>query len=154
VFSKEEAKILRIEFWTAFGVYMRKHTSQLDQRQKWVNYKTGVKDIFFRMDAYGKGATFSIELHAVDAGIRALFFAQFEEFQQYLHASTEAEWTWEAEFVQDDGKAISRIYRNLTDVSLYNKSDWGVIFAFFEACIVPLDSVWADCSEIFKDLAN
>ena len=154
MFSKEEAKNLRVEFWTAFGVYMRQHTPLLSVKQKWVNYKTGVSGIYFRMDAGRRAASVAIEIQSNDSGINAIFFEQFEELKTYLEAESGAEWNWEKEAFDQQGKPMARIYQTRDGLSLYNKQDWGDLFQFFESCIVPLDSVWADCSEVFKDLAG
>ena len=154
MFSKEEAKNFRIEFWTAFGVYMRQHTPLLSAKQKWVNYKTGVRGIFFRMDAGKRSASVAIEIQNNDSGINALFFEQFEELKNYLEAESGMEWLWEKEVLNPQGRPIARISQTRDGLSLYNKQDWGALFAFFEACIVPLDSVWSDCNEVFKDLAG
>lgn len=133
---------------------MRQHTSLFGPKQKWVNYKTGVKSIYFRLDADKRGASVAIEMQDNDPGINALYFEQFETLQNYLEAESGSAWIWEKEAEGEYGKSISRIYQSIEGVSLYNKLDWGTIFAFFESCIVPLDSVWADCSDVFKDLAN
>ncbi len=154
MFSKEEAKQLRIDFWTAFGVYMRQHTSLMGPKQKWVNYHTGVKGIFFRLEADAKCVRVAITMEQDDPGMRALFYEQFEELQQYLAVETEGEWIWEPSYTQQDGREIARIYRGMEGVSLYNKADWHLMFAFLEGNIVPLDSVWADCSDVFVDLAG
>jgi hypothetical protein len=154
MFSKEEAKQLRIDFWTAFGVYMRQHMPLADTNKKWVNYNTGVKGIFFRLDAEAKFVRASVTLEQADPGIRALFYAQWEELRAYLAAESQAEWTWEPEDHLPDGRCISRISRRQDGLSLYNRADWAAMFQFLEACIVPLDSVWADCGEVFKDLAE
>jgi hypothetical protein len=154
VFSKEEAKQRKIEFWTAFGIYMRQHVPLYGTKQKWVNYHTGVKGIFFRMEVDTKSARVSITLEQADAGIRELFFDQWLEMRTYLEAETNAEWQWDPIHYLDDGRCISRIYRELENVNIFEKEDWQRIFAFLESCIVPLDSVWADCNEVFKDLAD
>lgn len=153
VFSKEEAKQLRIDFWTAFGVYMRQHASLMGPKQKWVNYHTGVKGIFFRLEADAKSVRVAITLEHEDEGMRALFYAQFEEMRQYLTLETAGEWTWEPTFYQADGREIARIYREQLGLSLYNRVDWHLMFAFLADSIVPLDAVWADCRDVFIDLA-
>lgn len=154
MFSKEEAKQLRVDFWTAFGVYMRQHVSLIGPKQKWVNYNTGVKGVFFRLEADAKAVRVAISLEHDDPGIRALFYAQFEEMRRYLDTETGLDWTWEDDLVNTEGKHIARIQREQLGLSLYNRNDWREMFAFLEASIVPLDSVWADCNEVFKDLAD
>ncbi len=133
---------------------MRQHDSLLGPRQKWVNYHTGVKDIFFRLEVDAKIARVAITMEHHDAGMRALFYAQFEELRKYLALETAIDWVWEPLFVNAEGKEIARIYCEQTSVSLYNKADWGRMLAFLEQCIVALDRVWADCGDVFKDLAD
>jgi Domain of unknown function (DUF4268) len=154
VFSKEEAKRLRIDFWTAFGVYMRQHVSWLGPKQKWVNYHTGVKGIHFRLEADKRQVQVAITLEHDDAGMRELFFEQFLEMKTYLTLETELEWTWEPTCWNADGKEIARISRTLTGLSLYQPADWGQMFAFLEEGIVPLDRLWAEVQDVFKDLAE
>ena len=51
MYSKHEASQLRQEFWTPFGRYMQPVLSSEGERVNWINYKTGAKHIYFRMDA-------------------------------------------------------------------------------------------------------
>lgn len=154
MFSKEEARQHRIDFWTAFGVYMRQHTSASGTKQKWVNYHTGVKGIFFRLDAEPKYARVAITIEHHDPGIRSLFFEQWQELKTYLHTVSEADWTWEDSHYTKDGREISRIYQQLDQVSIHNRQDWQAMFVFLEKGILALDSVWADCNDVFKELAQ
>jgi hypothetical protein len=154
VFSKEAARQQKIAFWTAYGVYMRQHVPVFGDKQKWVNYKTGVKGIFFRMEVDARSAMVAITMEQPDPGIRDLFYAQWEELKGYLETETQAAWQWQPLFHLDDGRAISRIYRELRGVNIYAPQDWPQIFAFLADCMVPLDAVWADCNEVFKDLAE
>ena len=50
MFSRQEASQLRKEFWTAFGTYMKPVPSAEGEKVNWLNYKTGEKDVFFKMD--------------------------------------------------------------------------------------------------------
>ena len=86
--------------------------------------------------------------------MRALFYAQFEEMRNYLALETGIDWVWEPIFVNAEGKEIARIYCEQSGVSLYNKPGWGPMLAFLAARIVALDRVWADCGDVFKDLAD
>lgn len=154
MFSKEEAKNLRIEFWTAFGIYMRQHIPLAGTKQKWTNYKTGVKGLYFRMDADKRIASISIDITDPDPGIRAIFFEQWEEMKTYLEMESGIDWQWQPEYFNDMGQGIARISHEIEGLSIYDKGNWSALFAFFEQGIVALDSIWADCNEIFKDLAK
>ncbi len=54
MFSKQDASKLKKEFWTAFGRYMKPVLSADGEKINWINYKTGEKDIVFKMDADSK----------------------------------------------------------------------------------------------------
>ncbi|MCP6313158.1 DUF4268 domain-containing protein, partial [Klebsiella pneumoniae] len=82
---KDEAKRIRQAFWTALGQYMGLHASAEGQKVNWINYKTGLKHLYFRMEAGSREATISIEIAHPDEGIRALMFEQFLSFRSLLH---------------------------------------------------------------------
>jgi hypothetical protein len=62
MYTKEQASQLKQAFWTAFGQYMGPVLSAEGLRTNWINYKTGVKHIFFRMQADNKMASIAIEI--------------------------------------------------------------------------------------------
>jgi hypothetical protein len=50
MFSKQETAQLRKEFWTVFGQYMSPILSAAGEKISWINYKTGVKGVQFKME--------------------------------------------------------------------------------------------------------
>jgi len=42
---------MRKNFWTMFGQYMRPVLNANDEELNWLNYKTGARHIYFRLDA-------------------------------------------------------------------------------------------------------
>ncbi len=73
VYSKEQASQLRQAFWTALGQYLAPIPSAEGQKVNWVNYKTGIKHVYFRMQADHKKASISIEITHPDVGVQELF---------------------------------------------------------------------------------
>ncbi|WP_442587339.1 DUF4268 domain-containing protein [Pedobacter sp. AW31-3R] len=51
MYSKDQASQLRQAFWTAFGQYITPHPSAEGIKINWVNYKTGIKYLHFKMHA-------------------------------------------------------------------------------------------------------
>lgn len=154
MFSKEEAKELTTLFWTSFGKYMNKHKPQYAKNIKWVNYKTGVKDIYFRLNADKNSASISIEIQHTDTAIRNLFFEQFEELKTVFKGIV-GEWNWEKETFNTMGIPISKIYINHQQkVNIYMKDTWADCFKFFELNMVNLDEFWSEFNEIFKNLSD
>lgn len=153
MFSRDEAKALNERFYTLFGIYMRRHEPQAEGARQWLNYRTGVKNIFFRVEATGKEATASIDLQHPDEGVRQLFFEQFQVFQKALEAHT-GPLIWTRDYSLTNGRTIDRIYQQQVGVSLFREDDWHHIFPFFEKYLLGFDAFWADFREAFIDLAE
>jgi hypothetical protein len=150
MFSREEASRIRHEFWTTFGRYMSPIPSSEGLKINWVNYHTGLKDVFFRMDAGKKSAVISISLEHADAELQQLYFEQFLEMKDILHAMLGEEWQWQLH-AQVDGKVISRIYEELPNVSVFNRDYWPELISFFKPRIIALDSFWENAKYFFKN---
>ncbi|GAB2961168.1 hypothetical protein GCM10027048_31530 [Hymenobacter coalescens] len=152
MYSKTEAAQLRQAFWTAFGQYMQPVPSAEGLPANWVNYKTGLKHVYFRLHADTRRATVSIDITHPDAGLRELFFEQFRELRVMLEEATGEAWTWQADSADEYGKPISRIYQELTPVNMFNREDWPRLISFFKPRIVALDEFWSTAQYAFDEL--
>ena len=153
MYGKEEAHNLRILFWTSFGKYIGHNRLASGKKGKWLNYKTGVKDIYFRMDADKRTAKVCIDIQHRDDGIRELFFEQFKEVKTVFEDITGTnEWIWVENYVNNFNKTIHRIYVEIDGVNLYDKNTWAIIFPFFAKHMIALDEFWYEFSDLFKQL--
>ena len=155
MFSKEERSEHNTLFWTSFGKYMRnRNRSASHHKVKWVNYKTGVNDIYFRLHCDNKNAQISIDIQHKDEGIRELFLEQFLQLETALNNELGEEWDWDKEANTETGQQIIRISKTRNGVNLHNKNDWNEIFKFFEPRLVALDSFWTEFNDIFIILSK
>ncbi|MCU7549495.1 DUF4268 domain-containing protein [Chitinophagaceae bacterium LB-8] len=152
MYSKQEAAKLKEEFWTAFGQYMAPILSADGEKINWINYKTGEKHIQFRMHADNKKASIAIELSHPDPGIQLLYFEQFIQLKNVFQSIVEEEWFWNQHVTNDHGKTISRIYHEITGVSIFKKEDWPKLISFFKPRIILLDEFWSNVKYNFEAL--
>lgn len=153
LYSREEAKRLKEQFWTTFGQYMFMVPSAEEDKVNWVNYKTGIKYLYFRMDATNKTASIFIELTHPDEGIRRLMFEQLKEFKTVFENIVNEEWEWDEVYYDENGKKTSRVSTSISKVSLFNQDHWPQIISFFKPRIIALDEFWSLSKysfEIFK----
>ena len=153
MYGKDEAKKIKESFWTSFGQYMAVIPSADAQKINWVNYKTGIKQVYFRMDASNKVASISMEITNPDAGIRSLIFDQFADYKAMLREELGEEWIWDREYFDDYGKPMSRIYTEIKGVSIFKREDWPILISFFKPRIIALDQFWSSAQygfELFK----
>ncbi|MBD1391956.1 DUF4268 domain-containing protein [Mucilaginibacter glaciei] len=150
MYSKEQASQFKQAFWTAFGQYMQPVLSADGLRTNWVNYKTGVKHINFKMQADNKLATIAIEMNHPDKELQQLFFEQFATYKTMLRSSLAEDWDWQLHTTDNYGKTISRIVKETGPVSIYQQGDWPKLISFFKPRIVALDEFWNNAKAAFE----
>jgi hypothetical protein len=152
MYGKYEAAAIRQEFWTNMGRYMSPILSSDGGKVNWINYKTGEKNIAFRMQADNHSAQIFIELSHKDTGIRELYFEQFLQFRKLMEEELGEKWTWIKEATDETGRKTSRITRKISPVNIYNKDDWASLITFFKPRLIALDAFWNQVKYGFESL--
>lgn len=154
MYSKKELADTQQAFWTAFGQYMRPVPSAFGGQPNWVNYKTGFRNLYFRLDAGRKGARVAIEITHKDPEERMRWMKQLKTMRSMMEATIGNDWVW-ADQVQDEyGRMMSCIYKDLPDADLMRQDDWPEIIAFLKEHIILLDACWAEIKEILEAVMN
>lgn len=152
MYSKQEASRLRQEFWTALGQYLSLLQSAEGLNINWMNYKTGEKDIYFRLNADHKKASVEVTIAHKDVGLQALYFEQFQQLQKLLHRILGEKWTWLQHTQDEHSILVSRIYTELEGVSIFKREDWPQLISFFKPRIIALDEFWSNAKYAFEML--
>lgn len=152
MFSKEESSNIKQEFWTTFGQYMAPVPSAGEEKVNWINYKTGLKDVHFKMQALKRSAITGIFLLHKDIELQELFYEQFLGNKAFLESLTTKEWSWQLHTADEGGKIISRIFTELPGVSIMNRNDWPAIISFFKQEMMLLDEFWSMARYGFEQL--
>ncbi len=149
MYSKQEASQLRKKIWTQFGQYMRPLPGADGEPVNWLNYKTGIKNVHFRMDVDNKQAIISIELRHADLLQQQYYFEKFRELEKLFQQTVGENWQWELHTIDEDGKQVSRIGTILKNVNVFDKADWPAIISFLKPRILAMDSFWNLAKETF-----
>jgi hypothetical protein len=152
MYSRQQASQLRQEFWTTFGQYMSPVLSAEGEKVNWINYKTGEKNISFRMHAETKKAIIAIELNHKDEEIQQIYFEQFIQLKNVFQEILKEEWTWQLHNYDENGKPVSRIFKEKNEVSIFQKQDWPALISFFKPRIIALDEFWSSVKYAFESL--
>ncbi|MHA7129005.1 DUF4268 domain-containing protein [Algoriphagus namhaensis] len=151
MYSKAEASAIRKKFWVAFGQYMKPVPSAQGRKINWPNYRTGIKDIYFRMKAERDYASIGIELGHTDAELQELYFDHFLQLRKILESSTGETWNWKLHVKNDTGQTISKIEQVKTQVNVMDESTWPEIISFLKPRIIALDEFWDNVKPGFED---
>ncbi|MGZ5220114.1 MAG: DUF4268 domain-containing protein [Chitinophagaceae bacterium] len=150
MYSKQEASLLRKRFWTQFGQYMRPLPGADGETVNWLNYKTGIKDLYFRMDADSKQATIAIELRHADPIQQQNYFEKFRELENLFRQTAGESWQWELHGMDEDSKLVSRISAKLKGVNIFDTADWPAIISFLKPRMQAVDNFWTLVKERFE----
>lgn len=125
MYTKQEISRQKQAFWTAFGKYMKPVLSADGEEISWINYKTGIKGISFKMEADSQKASISIVLSQSDTALQQAQFGQFQQLKSILAQQLqEDDWTWQAATTDEYGKPVSTISKQLHNVSIFRTEDW------------------------------
>jgi hypothetical protein len=152
MYSRAETAKIRKDFWTAFGLYMKPVPNAEGRRTHWQNYKTGIKDIYFRMRAERNFASIGIEITHHDPELQELYFEQLKEFKKLLENELGEIWDWKMHVFDDQGKTISRVEKVVPDLNIMNPEDWPKIISFLKPRIIALDAFWSNIKPAFEEL--
>jgi hypothetical protein len=152
MYSRAEVSRIKEAFWTAFGKYMSPVLSSEGLKINWVNYHTGFKHLYFRMEADTKKASVAIEITHPDIELQEMFFDKFRHLQHVLHDAVNETWSWDLHAKDEYNKVISRIGTGLTPVNIMNQDDWPRLISFFKPRIIALDEFWSNAKETFEEL--
>jgi hypothetical protein len=151
MYSRQESARTKKEFWTVLGKYLTPMLSSEEERVNWMNYKTGEKDIYFRMNVDTKKASICIELTHKDPGIQEIYFRHFLSLKSIFEEFA-GKWNWEPLKLNDNGQQISKIYLDKTGLNILNREDWPELISFFKANLIALDKFWNSVKYSFESL--
>ncbi len=120
------------------------------RRINWPNYKTGVRNIYFRMKAERDFASIGIEIGHPDEELQELYFDQFGQFRKMLESTVGEPWDWKLHQVNEFGQLVSRIEKILPAVNVMDSEDWPEIISFLKPRIIALDEFWENVKPGFE----
>lgn len=141
MFSREESKRLRQEFWTSFGK---------EYPRKWILYNTKIREVQLKFTFNRKFAQVSLDIIDEDELIKAYYFEKLQSLKKILTSEYLPEVIYDENYELPEGKIISRIYVKLDNVSIHNKKDWPMVKEFLAMKMLQMEEFFLD----FKDFIN
>ena len=124
MYSKEEAKALREEFWERFKAFSSNRRIRKKLPGNWVLTRTGVKALNLRFHIDREVAQVGIDLETRNMDKRIELFEKLESVKKVMEEAMEGPMIWELEYIRENGKSVSRIYQQLDEVNIYDRNTW------------------------------
>jgi hypothetical protein len=142
MFSKEESRLLREDFWISFGKSFPR---------KWILYDTKIKGLSFKFHFDTKLALVALDLED-DLESRISYWEKLQSLKSILTEEFLPEAIFDEIYILENGKEISRIYVILEQkVSIHNKSSWQMVMEFFNDKMILFEDFFFEYKDILKD---
>ncbi|MFD1162430.1 MULTISPECIES: DUF4268 domain-containing protein [Hwangdonia] len=139
MFSKEESRLLRQEFWTSFGKSFPR---------KWILYNTKLKGVSFKFHFDTKSALVALDVED-DLEYRIKYWEKLLALKSILLDEYLPDAIFDEEYYLENHKEISRIYVPLNQkVSIHNKNSWRDVMEFFNEKMTLFEAFFEEYKEV------
>lgn len=142
MFSREESKQIREEFWTTFGKEIPR---------KWILYNTRIKDLQLKFSFNTQTARVSIDLTSNDEIMRAYYFEKLVSLKNILLTEFLPDAEYGEDFLLPEGKMISTVFVELKRVNIHNRKDWPLVMDFLSDRMNLLELFFLEYSDFIAD---
>lgn len=146
MWSKEEAKEVRIKFWNEFKRYCSKHKIY----RRWILTGVKIKSTQLKFHADDKKALVLFQIDHKNYLRRYEIYECFQTYRKLLSAACGDDLKWEEDYKGIGDRSLSVIYFELKDVNQYDPNDWDKIYAFFVEKMPLLEEAYWE----YRDLIN
>ena len=150
MFTKEEIKKIRSEFWNQFKKWSAGLRSKNGKKGRWIMNDTGVKQVKLKFHFDDKIALTGIEIDTRNIEKRTELWEKFLSLKKMLDERTDFPVQWEKEYILDNQKTVSRIYSQLDSVSIYKKEDWKKVNQFFYKTMTHYENFFLEFCDYIK----
>lgn len=130
MYSKDELKKLKIEFWESFAAYCEVQPYLRRRRKMWTLYNTKVKGVELKFDANRKGAYVILEVNHRQEEERLEMYERLTWYKETLEKDFPDGLIWDCCFVRETGNEVARIYVAKEGLDLHRREHWGDFFSF------------------------
>ena len=142
MYSREELKQLKKDFWEGFGVYCSHVPSLKRRKSKFMLYNTKMKGVEMKFDATRKGASVILEINLSNPKQRLEKYEQFVQYKSTMEKQFPQGLTWDAAYIRECGTEVSRIYTEKNGIDLHRQIQWMEFYQFMSTEMLKLEKAF------------
>lgn len=150
MYTKDELKQLKKEFWEGFGVFCSNHPVLGRRKSKFMLYNTKMKGVELKFDANRNGAFVILELNHASEEERLAKYEQFERYKVLMEEDFPQGLIWNFAYVRETGNEVCRIYSQKTGIDLHRRSDWMEFYRFMAEEMLKLERAFRNVKEAIE----
>lgn len=151
MYSKDELKKLKIEFWESFAAYCEVQPYLRRRRKMWTLYNTKVKGVELKFDANRKGAYVILEVNHRQEEERLEMYERLTWYKETLEKDFPDGLIWDCCFVRETGNEVARIYVAKEGLDLHRREHWGDFFSFMARQMYLLERNFMSIVEYLRE---
>jgi hypothetical protein len=151
MYSKEEAKKLRLEFWQKLSNRTRRLPGQKGRKRLWIFDNTGIKGLDLRFDVGREKIIVALEINRKKEEDRLKLFEKLEAAKGLFEELFGDPLIWDFAYVKDNGREVCRVYVEQPG-DIYVKESWPRIFSFLIDRMMRLEKAFLEVKDYLKYL--
>jgi len=151
MYSKEESKQIKKEFWVKFGFFSQRKRIAAGLNKKWLSHNTGINCLSLKFDFENKQALVGIEIFTHNQDEKQKYYDRLLSLKTILNDSFKIAPEWNYNFELPNGEIAAKIYHTLENVKIHDKTCWPKVFRFFFENMMIYESFYTEYKEIIAD---
>lgn len=146
MYSKEEAKELRLEFWRKLESRTRRLPGQKGQIKIWILENTGIKGIDLKFDVNRSFVMVALEINHRDEDRRLKLYAKLDACRTIFEHTFGEPLIWDLTYERETGKDVCRVYKSMK-ADFYQKEQWPDIFRFLIDGMIRMEKAFEEVKD-------
>ena len=142
MYSKDELKLLKKDFWEGFGIYCSNHPVLGKRKSKFMLYNTKMKGVELKFDANREGAFVILELNSPKEEDRLKRYEQFEKYKAVMEENFPEGLIWDFAYKLETGHEVCRIYSQKTGIDIHKRIHWMEFYTFMASEMLKLEKAF------------
>lgn len=150
MYTKEEIKQLKKEFWEGFGVYCSQIPALKRRKSKFLLYNTKMKGVELKFDATRDGAFVILEINHPNAGKRFELYEKFKQYKPIMEKQFPTGLVWDFVYIRECGTEVCRIYTYKPGIDIHRRIQWMEFYKFMTDEMLKLEKAFRAVKELIE----
>ena len=142
MYSRDELKQLKREFWISFSDYCLTIPQLASRKSQFMLYNTKLKGVELKFDATRNGAFVIMEINHTDPDRRFELFEHAQACRLLFEQELGNELIWELCDMRPEGKEVSRIYIQKMGMDMHRRDDWPQFYEFMAPMMLRMEKAF------------
>jgi len=150
MYTKDELKQLKKEFWEGFGTYCSEVPAMKRRKSKFMLYNTKMKGVELKFDATRDGAYVILEINHQDAAKRFELYEKFELYKSIVEKQFPGGLIWNFAYIRECGTEVCRIYTHKPGIDIHRRIQWMEFYKFMVDEMLKLEKSFKMVKDIIE----